>query len=146
TIRDVTCMRSPSRKQQAALFQPLFAGLPKEDPSRRLDGLAEVNHSFRQALADELRPVVRTLLQKDPPSDGNAKKELARRLNRILSDAGLSIVDPGSGEPAIVVAESYRLRLQTRQAPQTCSSNTTKLPPLDLVEYVRQEPLRTWRK
>jgi hypothetical protein len=146
-LPDQEHQQADSARQKSA-FKRLFTGFPT-DPTRRLDALAEVIHSFRRALADELRPVVRALLQEAPPVDGNAKKELAHRLNYVLRDAGLAIVDPDSGQATAVVAESYRLRLQTRRATsgkQTCSSNTTRLPPLDLIEYTRQEPIRMWHE
>jgi len=136
-----------SSRQQRKLFQALFANLPA-DANRRLDALAEVNHLFREAIADQLQPVVRTLLQEAPPTDGDGRRGLARRLNHVLRDAGLAVVNPDSGQPAAVVADAYRLRLQNRQATgrQICSRNTKVLPPLELVEYIRQEPISTWRE
>lgn len=134
-------------EQQKVAFQTLFEGLPA-DPNRRLDALAEVNHAFRRALADELRPVVRELIQHSPPADGQHRKELARHLNHILHDAGLAIVDPGSGYPASVVADPYRLKLQSRtnsSGRRPCSGNTKSLPPLELMECPRREPFLTWR-
>ena len=103
-----------SREQRTA-FQTLFAGLP-EDPNGRLDALAEVNYSFRRALADQLRPVVRALLQEAPPADAQGRRELAHRLNHVMRDGNLAVVDPGSGQAATVVVEPYRLVLQSRLA------------------------------
>ena len=147
-------MISPDResqdnaKPQQNPFQRLFADLP-EDPNLRLNALAEVNHSFRQALAGQLRPVVRALLQETPPQDDKGRRELAHRLNHVLHDANLAIVDPDTSQPASVVAHSWRLRLQSRttgSGKRSCSRNTKSLPPLELTECARQEPFLRWRE
>jgi hypothetical protein len=138
---------SPSARKDDA-FKGAFANLPA-DPHHRLDALAALNGKFRHALADQLRPVVRALLQGTSPPSEPGQQELARRVNYVLRDAGLAIVDPDSGQPATVVADSSRLRLQSRLATagrQTRSRNIKALPPLELVEYLRQEPIRTWRE
>ena len=133
---------------QKELFQALFANLPSS-PRQCLDALAEVNNAFRQAIADQLTPTVRFLLQEEPPKDAPGRRELAHHLNHVLRDVGLAVVDPISGLATTVVAEPYRLVLQSRMATagrQTRSQNTQKLPPLDLVAHIRQEPIRTWQE
>jgi hypothetical protein len=95
-------------------FHAAFANLPA-DPSRRLDALFNLNKKLRRALADQLQPVVRTLLQEKPPEDDLGRRELAHRLNYVLRDFGLTIIEPGQGQPCTVVAEPYRLTLQSKK-------------------------------
>jgi hypothetical protein len=132
------------------LFRTAFSNLPTEANSR-LDALFQLNGVFRRAIAGQLKPVVRTLLQEQPPEDEKGRRDLAPRLNHILRDMGLAIVDPDSGKPASVVADAYRIRLRTRVPDgegdkRTYSSNTQSLTPLELVECPRTEPFLTWHE
>jgi hypothetical protein len=129
-------------------FPGVFENLPAE-PETRLDALAVLNHRFRLALAGQLQPVVRALLQETPPDDDGARKELAHRLNYILRDAGLAILDPDSKQASTIVASPYRLQLQSRATEcgrRTRSRNVLALPPLKIIEHTRQEPFATWQK
>lgn len=133
----------PSRRIENS-FENAFGKLP-DDPSQRLDALSAVNKQFRLALSERLQPVVRTLLQEKPPADDPGRKELAHRMNYILRDAGLAILDPDTGKPSSLVAEPYRLALQGKKDQHNRRRNVKSLPPLELTEYTRQEPFLTWK-
>jgi hypothetical protein len=138
---------SPSARKDDP-FRSAFANLPA-DPSLRLDSLVTLNGKFRLALVGQLQPVVRALLQETPPPDHQGRRTLAHRLNHMLRESGLAILDPKSGQPSAVVAEPYRLVLQSRAAKdgrRPRSGNIKTLPPLKLVEYTRQEPFLTWQQ
>jgi hypothetical protein len=135
-------------EEQSNPFQTLFEGLP-EQANHRLDALVEIHRSFKRELINQLRPIIRTLLQEKPPSDDNGRQELTHHLNDILHEVGLAIVEPSTGLPASVVAEPWRLRLQTRanhDGKRIRSKNTKSLPPLDLVEWSRPKPFLTWEE
>jgi len=137
-----------SRHRKVHLFPGTFEQLPL-DAAARLETLVDLTHSFRIALAEQLQPVVRMLLQEHPPSDDAGRRELAHRLNYVLRESGLAIRDPVSGQPSSIVPEPYRLVLQSRTAPsnrRTRSGNVKTLPPLELIEHTRQEPFLTWRQ
>jgi len=125
-------------------FEDAFADLP-DDASSRLDALSEVNRSFRQALANQLKPVIRTLLQEKPPTDVDARKELVHRVNHVLRDANLAILDPETGNASTLVSEHYRMVLQGKKDQRNHRSNVKSLLPLELVEYTRQEPFLAWK-
>lgn len=130
-------------------FREAFAHLPA-GPSERLQALVDINRRFRHALADHLTPVVRTLVQEAPPADDAGRKHLVHQLNATLHDFGLAIANPESGHASTLVTEPYRIVLQTRAMTEdgrrTRSKNVKSLPPLELVEHVRPEPMLTWRE
>ncbi len=129
-------------------LQPTFDRLPS-NPEQRLIALGELHRSFRQAVAVQLRPVLRMLLQSDPPRDDVTRRRIAGRINEVLHETALAIVNQESEQAAGVVAEPYRFRLQDRQPAdgrRGRSSNTKSLPPLELVEYLRQEVFQSWRR
>lgn len=130
--------------QRESLFTRLFSKLP-DNPNQRLDALCGVNKEFRKALSEQLQPVVRALVQEDSPTDDPGRKTLAHRVNYVLRDAGLAILDPETGKESTLVAAPYRLMLQGKKDQRNHRRNVKSLPPLELAEYVRQETFLTWK-
>jgi hypothetical protein len=138
-----------SARHRKSDFQGSFTGLP-DDPSSRLDALIAIHKEFRRALIQQLQPVVRSLLQEKPPTTTEGRKELVHRLNFVFRDVGIAAIDSDSGSPSSVIADSSRLFLQSRtknaEGRRTHSRNMALLPPLELVEHIRQEPFLAWHE
>jgi len=132
-----------SRRRKEDTFQVAFADLPTA-PIARLDALVAVNSQFRRALAKQLQPTIRALLQENPPASDADRRTLAHRLNDVLRDVGLAIADPDSGQASTLVADPFRFMLQDKKS-GTRSRNIQSLPPLKLVEHIRQESF-SWQQ
>jgi len=143
-ITSATAEEMSPRKQKEKPFESAFSEIP-DDPRQRLDALSEVNRKFRKTLSEYLQPVVRTLLQEAPPADDPGRKELVHRVNYVLRDAGLAILDPDTGKPSTLVAEPYRIVLQGKKDQHNRRRNIKSLRPVELTEYIRQEPFLAWK-
>jgi carbon storage regulator len=93
--------RGASERQRRfeAHIEPVVATLP-EDPDERLAAVADLYGAVRKQAARALRPAVTSLLQSSSSLNHDQKAALSRRVNQVLLDARLGILNPRTGLPA----------------------------------------------
>lgn len=129
------------------VLERLFSQLPAGS-DERIAALLEIHRKFHDKLATNLSPVIQELIQHAPLIDEEARRVLSSKINHVLNETSLALVDPTTGTSATLVCEQYRFRLQSRQihdGKRFRSKNTMELPPIEVIFCPRREAFSEWR-
>jgi hypothetical protein len=88
-------------------IKSVLDGLP-EEPRARLDAIADIYSTMRTQVARELHPSITTLLRESPSLTYAEKAELSHRINEVLQDARLAIINPKTEMPATLISNRPR--------------------------------------
>jgi hypothetical protein len=75
---------------------------------RRLNGVVHLAGEFRQQLIHEVEPVLRTLLQEEPPQQLESRRAVVSFLNGFLRENSLAFAHPTTGQPCTLVVSAPR--------------------------------------
>jgi carbon storage regulator len=130
---------SERQRRFEAHIQPVVATLP-EDPDERLAAVADLYGAVRKQSALALRPAVTSLLRDCSSLSHDQKAALSRRVNQVLLDARLAILNPNTGLPAKLEVHRSRpsskvstLRLQDSRQSSDGRIHRLRIQDLELV-------------
>jgi hypothetical protein len=146
---------SQEQYTQAKLLEQFFDSL-SDIPEKLLDELDQLQTPVREVAIRKLQPVVRQLTQVNPSESVAGKQVIAKRLNNILSQLGLAVRHPHTGQACSIAVVSgskagYFVLQAKRMNPPTVSSKVGEkasrshlllndaVPPIELIEAPRQE-------
>jgi hypothetical protein len=121
-----------------------------------LDELDKLQTPVRDVVIRKLQPVVRQLIQVNPPGSVAGKQAIAKRFNNILSQLGLAVRHPHTGQACSIAAVGgskagyFVLQAKRMNLPAVSSKAGHKasrshlllnetVPPIELIEAPRQE-------
>lgn len=132
---------SSARPQTPAeVLRSLAASLPQVY-EQRAAALADMNHAFRQELANQLAPALNAKIQDIPHETLEQKEELCRWLSTQIEPLGIAVKDPKTGFPAELKADVGdrigigRFQFRYRKEGKTVRSQSLNaLPVLQLID------------
>jgi hypothetical protein len=125
-----------------ARVDALFQDMPT-DPNERLDAVAQLYAAIRERAAKHLEPAVREILQASDRLDYEQKLGVSRKINHVLQDAKLAIVDPMTDVPSALIAnrprphsEMSRFLLRDQRSGRDGKRHTTHLKEPDTFSHL----------
>ena len=94
-------------KQKA--LEALFQDLPQDFESRYAQ-LQALHQAFHEQLAAQLEPSLNEHIRRQPAGGFQAKRKIATWVDKTTRDVGVTVTDPDTGNPALLVAEYKKTR------------------------------------
>jgi len=103
-----TSPESPLDATKQKALDVLFENLPG-DFSGRYEALKALHVAFHKKVAGALEPVLNEHIRQQPPTENShARRSLSAWVDRITRDVGVTLADPNTGKPALLIVEHER--------------------------------------